>query len=42
VRTYLARPKTDTAVELGKKAVITIDPPELRGAQVWSLGGLSP
>ncbi len=42
VRTYLARPRTTTAAGLAEKAVIAIDPPELRGAQVWPLGGPSP
>jgi ribonuclease HI len=35
VRGYLGHPKTETAKQLAKKAVVAIDPPHLRGVVVW-------
>ena len=32
---YLGRPRTKTAKKLAKKAVVIIDPPELRGRVAW-------
>lgn len=35
IETYLAKPRTKSAKKLAKKAVVVIDPPELRGRVAW-------
>lgn len=36
IEDYLARPRTKSAKKLAKKAVVIIDPPELRGRVAWA------